>query len=442
MAEYRWEKASGGAVPDGAPEGGHGFYREPESEERHPLWAIRSLPGSDGSVRLGHVGGANGAVVGESEEEQGESADEYEVLLDEGTWVETSDSDLGEAGAVACGRLGDGTPLYLSLGNPWDAVAKVPLETQAQNDWGYAHPVLMAAAAAETPAAAEPAGSQDATGYRWAPASGGEIPEGAHADGHGSGWYDTEDGEEVQPLWLIRAQLADGSVQLGWAARGGPARVGTPYATTDVDEYEVLLDAGEWRQVEYTDTEDDSYLDYAAAGGVAGGRLADGSPLYATLRDREDGTYQPGGRGARGPTDFAYKVLVAPAGASSDAPAPAGSEPEAAAPPPAEPEPAGPTVVVRALDLRGEVVEIANTGDAPIDIGGWKLHDEGSTKGYVFPTGTVLAAGASVRVRSGPGAAKAGPGELKWKTSSVWNDKGDTAFLKDPSGELVDSKKA
>lgn len=93
---------------------------------------------------------------------------------------------------------------------------------------------------------------------------------------------------------------------------------------------------------------------------------------------------------------------------------------------PAEPEPAGRTVVVRALDLRGEVVEIANTGDAPIDIGGWKLHDEGSTKGFAFPAGTVLEAGASVRVRSGPGAAKTGPRELKWKTANVWNNKGDT----------------
>jgi hypothetical protein len=98
-------------------------------------------------------------------------------------------------------------------------------------------------------------------------------------------------------------------------------------------------------------------------------------------------------------------------------------------------------VIVRALDLRGEVVEIANTGDAPVDLGGWKLHDEGSTKGFTFPAGTVLAAGASVRVRSGPGAASTGPGELKWKTSSVWNDKGDTAYLKDPSGELVSSRK-
>src|ERR1044072_5175409 len=294
VAEYRWAKASGGAVPEGAPEAGHGFYCEPDSDERHPLWAIRSLPGSDGSVRLGHAGSANGAFVGESEEEQGESADEYEVLLDEGTWVPTNDADLGESGALACGRLADGTPLSLSLGNSWDTIAEVPLETQAQNDWGYAHSVLMAAAGAETPAA-EPAGAPDATGYRWTPASGGEIPAGAVGDGHGSQWRDTEDGQEPEALWLIRAQLPDGSVELGWVARGGPARVGTPNATRAVDEDEVLPDAG--------------------GGGAVSGALADGSPLYATVRDREGEGYEPGGRTARHPMDFNYKVLVAPVAA-------------------------------------------------------------------------------------------------------------------------------
>jgi Lamin Tail Domain len=441
MSEYRWGRASGGAVPEGAPEGGHGYFQMPESEERRPLWAVRSLPGADGSVRLGHLGSANGAVVGESEDEQGERVDEYEVLLDEGTWTPTQDGDLGAAGALACGRLADATPLYLSLGNAWDAVAAVPLETRAQNDWGHPYPVLMAPAGAETPAAAtQPAEPQDATGYRWASASGGEIPAGAVEDGHGSQWRDTEDGgQEPQALWLIRAQLPDGSVQLGWAARGGPARVGTPRATTEVDEYEVLMDAGEWR---WPAPDEEDNFDFAAAGGVVSGRQADGSALYATIRDREGEGYEPGGRGERHSMDFNYKVLVAPAGAASGSTAPAAPPAEAAAPAEPDPGPAEAIAVVSALDLRGEVVEISNAGGAPLDLSGWKLHDEGSAKGYVFPKGTVVAAGGSVRVRSGPGAKSPGPGELAWKTASVWNDKGDTAYLKDPSGELVASKKA
>ena len=433
VTEYRWGRASGGTVPEGAPEKGHGYYRVPEDEQRYPLWAVRSLPGSDGSVRLGHLGGSGGAFVGESEDEQGENVDEYEVLLDEGTWATPEADDLGAAGAQACGNLADGTPLYFLLGDPWGEGAQAPLETQAKL---HSRPVLMAPAGAGAAAPAEP--QQDATGYRWAPASGGEIPEGAVGDGHGSQWRDTEDGQEGEAVWLIRAKLPDGSVQLGYVARGGQAVVGTPWAQTEVDEYEVLLDAGEWRQVDYTETEDDSYLDFAAARGVVCGQLADGSPLYATVRDREGEGYQPGGRGARGPTDFGYTVLVAPAGAASGGPAPE------APPAPAEPDP-GPAeaiAVVSALDLRGEIVEISNAGGAPLDLGGWTLHDEGSTKGYVFPKGTVVAPGSSVRVRSGPGAKSPGPDELAWKTSSVWNDKGDTAYLKDPSGALVASKKA
>ena len=425
-------------MPEGAPEGGHGYYRVPEDEQRYPMWAVRSLPGSDGSVRLGHLSEGSGAFVGESEDEQGENVDEYEVLLDEGTWATPEADDLGAAGALAGGRLADGTPLYFLLGDPWGEGAQAPLETQAKL---HSRKVLMAPAGAEAAApAAPPAEPQDATGYRWAAASGGEIPEGAVGDGHGSQWRDTEDGQEGEAVWLIRAKLPDGSVQLGYVARGGQAVVGTPWARTEVDDYEVLLDAGEWRQVDWTEAEDDSYLDFAGAGGVACGQLADGSPLYGTVRDREGEGYQPGGRPGRGPTDFGYTVLVAPAGAASGSTAAPPAETQAPAEP--DPGPAEAIAVVSALDLKGEIVEISNAGGAPLDLSGWTLHDEGSTKGYKFPKGTVVAAGGSLRVRSGPGAKSPGPGELAWKTASVWNDKGDTAYLKDPTGALVASKKA
>jgi hypothetical protein len=107
----------------------------------------------------------------------------------------------------------------------------------------------------------------------------------------------------------------------------------------------------------------------------------------------------------------------------------------------AAPEARGPVAVVSALDLKGESAEITNEGDAPLDLGGWKLHDDSKGKPYTFPAGTVLAAGASVRVRSGPGAAKPAAGELAWKTASVWSDRGDTAFLEDAAGTLVSSRK-
>lgn len=93
------------------------------------------------------------------------------------------------------------------------------------------------------------------------------------------------------------------------------------------------------------------------------------------------------------------------------------------------------------LDLKAELVLIANTGGTAIDIGGWRLRDNSKGKPYVFPIGTVAAPGKYVRVRSGPAAAKPEPGELAWKTASVWNDRGDTAFLEDPSGAVVSSRK-
>ena len=273
--------------------------------------------------------------------------------------------------------------------------------------------------------------------YRWERASGGEVPAGAPEAGHGWEWRDTDDGQEREPLWLVRSLPApDGSVLLGQLRRG-EARVGPEYHESPVEEYEVLLDAGEWR---FAEPDENDNVDLAAAGGVACGRAADGSPIYATLRDREGEGEEPGGNPARVGFDFARNVLVAPAGvASGEASVPAESQGAAT-----EPEPVaatGPVAVVSRLDLKQEVVEIANTGDGPLDLGGWKLRDESTGKPYVFPNGTVVAAGATVRVRSGPGAASPGEGELAWKTTSVWNDRGDTAFLEDPSGELVSSRK-
>jgi hypothetical protein len=225
---------------------------------------------------------------------------------------------------------------------------------------------------------------------------------------------------------------ADGAVRLGYIADGEPAHVGQEFHEQPVDEYEVLLDAGEWGAPEVIDESDELYLDFAAGRGVPCGRLADGTPLYATLRDREGEGLAPGENRARAAMDFSRQVLVAPSGAA------AADGPDEAAPP--QTEPSGPAAVVSALDLKREMVEITNAGDTALDLAGWKLRDDSKGKPYAFPAGTVVAAGASVRVRSGPGAAKPGPGELAWKTASVWNDSGDTAFLEDPSGVIVSSK--
>jgi lamin tail-like protein len=459
MTEYRWERAMGGALADGAPPQGHGWeWRDTDDggQERSPLWLVRSLPQADGSVRLGFLRRGDGAYLGGGREAP--RLDEYEVLLDEGEWamgVWGSDDndewlDVGASGVV-CGRLADGTPLYAMLRDregegedPGEASARMgisnskflvaPVEAAAAPD-------SSSAASGGAPSAEEPV---EGGAPRWAKASEGEVPREACAKGHGWEYETPGDSDTPQvPLWVMRTiagtePFAE-EVRVGRVRRGGPATVGGWRSATPVTEYEVLLDEGAWEwmdsRFENEDDEDSGY--YAvAAGAVACGRRSDGSALYAAIeyRDDEMGGAIPSETGERAERNWERKVLVDPVAAQA-----AGSAPPLAPAAPAPPAPA--KLEVALLDLKGELVVIANAGATTIDIGGWRLRDDSKGKPYVFPAGTVVAAGGHVGVRSGPNAAKPEPGELAWKTTSVWNDRGDTAFLEDPSGTVVSTKK-
>jgi hypothetical protein len=277
--------------------------------------------------------------------------------------------------------------------------------------------------------------------YRWEQASGGEIPSGAWERGHGWEWRDTDDGQETEPLWVARSLAGSdaGEVRLGYARRGKGAFLGGQ--RQPVDAYEVLLDEGRWAAGEWVDADaDDCSIDIAGSGGVACGHATDGTPLYVTLRDREGEGLEPSESPARTDCSFARQVLVAPIeapAAGQPATVPAAQQPAGADAPAA----AAPAAVISVLDCKNELVEITNAGGGTLDLSRWKLHDESSRKGYVFPAGTILASGASVRVRSGPGAKAPAAGELAWKTAAVWNDQGDTAYLEDPAGAVVASRK-
>jgi len=84
----------------------------------------------------------------------------------------------------------------------------------------------------------------------------------------------------------------------------------------------------------------------------------------------------------------------------------------------------------------GEWVELTNEGDAPVDLSGYTLKDEGLHL-YTFGA-VVLAPGATVRVYSGRGTDTAT--ELHWGLAGeeVWDNDGDTAYLRDPAGMFVD----
>ena len=84
----------------------------------------------------------------------------------------------------------------------------------------------------------------------------------------------------------------------------------------------------------------------------------------------------------------------------------------------------------------GEWVELTNEGETPVDLNGYTLKDEGL---HLYTFGAVtLAPGATVRVYSGRGSDT--PTELYWglANEAVWNNEGDTAYLRDPAGMFVD----
>lgn len=92
------------------------------------------------------------------------------------------------------------------------------------------------------------------------------------------------------------------------------------------------------------------------------------------------------------------------------------------------------------LDPNAEYVVVRNTGDGAVDLTGWGIKDESASHRFAFPDGFSLAAGAAVTVHTGCGADTGT--DLFWcnEGSAVWNNDGDTAFLLDPSGNVVDTR--
>jgi micrococcal nuclease len=89
-------------------------------------------------------------------------------------------------------------------------------------------------------------------------------------------------------------------------------------------------------------------------------------------------------------------------------------------------------------DLNGEYVTIRNGGPTGTDLSGWVLKDESASHRYQFPAGFVLAAGAALDVHTGCGTDTATT--LYWCSGgAVWNNDGDTAFVTDQIGNIVDS---
>ena len=91
------------------------------------------------------------------------------------------------------------------------------------------------------------------------------------------------------------------------------------------------------------------------------------------------------------------------------------------------------------LNLNEEWIDIRNHGDTAAHLTGWVVKDESASHRFGFPAGFVLDTGASVRIRTGCG--EDTDLELYWcnESSAVWNNSGDTGFLLDPNGNIVDT---
>ena len=87
-------------------------------------------------------------------------------------------------------------------------------------------------------------------------------------------------------------------------------------------------------------------------------------------------------------------------------------------------------------NLEGEWVDIVNAGLTEVSTRGWVLKDESSSHRYFFADDFVIAPQTVVRISAGCG--PDGDETLFWcNGSAVWNNTGDTAFLLDPTGNIV-----
>jgi micrococcal nuclease len=87
-------------------------------------------------------------------------------------------------------------------------------------------------------------------------------------------------------------------------------------------------------------------------------------------------------------------------------------------------------------NLNGEWVRFTNAGAEAIDLDGWEVADESASHRYTF-TDLELAPGAAVTLFSGCGPDDEAARYWCSSGSAVWNNSGDTVFLRDPNGNIV-----
>jgi len=103
-----------------------------------------------------------------------------------------------------------------------------------------------------------------------------------------------------------------------------------------------------------------------------------------------------------------------------------------------------PDIAITTVRYKGEVkytqadeyVEIINRGTLPGDISGFVLGADDPGQDFTFPPGTILQPGQRIRIYTNQNHPQWG-GFNYGSGRPIWNDKGDTAVLRDTDGKLV-----
>ena len=95
-------------------------------------------------------------------------------------------------------------------------------------------------------------------------------------------------------------------------------------------------------------------------------------------------------------------------------------------------------VHISGLDLDCEWVKITNSGTSPVTMTEWRITDDGDKHTYIFPQ-FILPVGDTVTLYTRVG--NDNSTELYWglNKSYIWNNDGDTAWLYNADGDLVDN---
>jgi len=90
------------------------------------------------------------------------------------------------------------------------------------------------------------------------------------------------------------------------------------------------------------------------------------------------------------------------------------------------------------IDLKEELVEIKNTGNAEVDMSGWKLVSAKGNDEFSFSENFILKAGQLIRIASGPTVSEK-ENAIVWTNKNIWNNDGDPGILYDEKGQVVSS---